>query len=111
MNDYIPVVIAIIAGPAVAFVTARMSRPKVVADAAKTYTDISLSLVEPQKRRIRDLEAHMTICELRIKKLERENRALHVWSKLLFSQVLEAGAEPIPFDAVALLEGDDDGET
>lgn len=108
MNDYIPVLIAIIAGPTVAFVTARVSRPKVVADAAKTYTDISLSLVEPQKRRIRDLEDHMASCELRIKKLERENRALHVWSKLLYTQVVEAGVDPIPFDATVFLEGEDD---
>ncbi|MFC1740182.1 hypothetical protein ACFL0N_01725 [Pseudomonadota bacterium] len=100
MNDYIPVIIALIAGPTVAFITARMSRPKVIADAAKTYTDISLSLVEPQKTRIAELEKKMDGCQIRIKHLEDENNALHVWAKVLVAQVVEAGDTPIPFTFV-----------
>lgn len=36
----------------------------------------------------------------RIDALEAQNHRLHVWSQLLFTQVVEAGGEPIPFESV-----------
>lgn len=105
MNDYIVVVVALIGGPLVAYLTSRASRPKVQAEAAKTYTDISLSLVEPQKRRIADLESKMSGCELRIKQLEDENNALHTWAQHLVAQVVEHGGAPVPFDSSFLPGG------
>lgn len=102
MNDfsnYIPVIVALIAGPAVVFITNYFSRSKVAADATATLTDISLSLVEPQKRRIADLEKHMKVCETRISLLEAENEALKTWAKHLTAQVIEAGDIPIAFNS------------
>jgi hypothetical protein len=100
--------VALIAGPVAAIVAARLSKPKVRADATKTLTDISLSLVEPQKRRIADLETHMKTCEDRIAKLEAENAALHRWAQHLIGQVVEHGGDPVPFNSSFLAGGTDD---
>lgn len=40
--------------------------------------------------------------EARMDALEMHNRQLTMWSQLLFSQVVEAGATPIPFERVQL---------
>jgi uncharacterized membrane-anchored protein YhcB (DUF1043 family) len=108
MSEYVPVMVALVAGPIAAVVTARLSKPKVRADATKTLTDISLSLVEPQKRRIEQLETHMKTCENRISDLEAENRALHRWAQHLIGQVVEHGGDPVPFDSTFLTGGDDE---
>lgn len=86
MNEYVPVMVALVAGPLAAIVTARLSRPKVRADATKTLTDISLSLIEPQKQRIVE-------CEKRMARIEK-------WAHLLSAQVIEAGQTPIRFEDV-----------
>ena len=109
--DYVPIIIAIIAYPAVALITAYFSKNKVASDATKTLTDISLSLVEPQKRQIADLhrqiaemkadfEERFATVETELAAVEHENEALHTWAKLLFAQIVEAGQEPIPFTFV-----------
>jgi len=103
MNEYIPVVVALIASPLVAWITVRASRPKVKADASETLTAISLSLLEPLQERIEELERHAEVNEDRIAKLEKENRALHRWAQILHAQVIEAGGEPIQFDAIKKL--------
>ncbi len=103
MNEYIPVVIALIASPLVAWITVRASRPKVKADATQVLTDVSLSLLEPLQERIEELERHATRNEQRIGELERENRALHRWAQILFTQVIEHGGEPVTFDYVKRL--------
>ena len=86
MTEYVPVLVALVAGPVAAIVTARLSQPKVRADATKTLTDISLSLVEPQRQRIAD-------CERRMARIER-------WAHALAAQVIEAGKTPIRWEDV-----------
>lgn len=108
MGEYIPVLVALIAGPLAVLVTVYFSRDKVRADASKTLTDISLSLIEPQKRRIGDLERKIMDMEKQIGQLEAENEALHTWAQLLFTQVVEAGDTPIPFDSEFLPGGNDE---
>ena len=105
MSEYIPVVVALIASPFVAWITVRASRPKVKADATRVLTDVSLSLLAPLQERIDLLEEHAEKNEMRISFLERENKTLHRWAQVLFSQVLEAGKEPIPFETIQKLEG------
>ena len=93
MNDftnYIPVLVALIAGPTAVFVTAYFSKDKVAADATKTLTEISLSLVTPQAKRIDDLVKQVGECSLRIDEVE-------AWAKLLMAQVIEAGVTPVTF--------------
>jgi hypothetical protein len=77
----------------------------VKADATETLTKISLSLVEPLQERIEVLEDHSEKQDQKIAALEKENRSLHRWSQVLFSQVMEAGKDPIPFETIQALEG------
>ena len=109
MTDYIPVLVALIAGPLAVLVTVYFSRDKVRADASKTLTDISLSLVEPQQRALDRMQVEITELKTKVRRLESENRALHTWAQLLFSQVVEAGHEPIPFESEWLPGEDTDG--
>ena len=106
MTDYLPVIVALIASPLVAWITVRASRPKVKADATRVLTDVSLSLVEPLQERIVQLEEREDKNELRISFLERENRVLHRWAQILFTQVIEAGGIPVSFEHVQGLEED-----
>ena len=105
MEAYIPVVLVLFGAPLVTWLTIRASRPKVKADASDTLTKISLSLVEPLQERITTLETHMEEQDKKIDALEAENKSLHRWSQVLFSQVVEAGADPIPFETIQALEG------
>lgn len=93
MTDYVPVLVALIAGPIAAVVTARLSRPKVRADATKILTDVSISLVRPQKERIADLEQQIGLCRRQIDRLEK-------WAHRLAAQVIENGATPIRLEDV-----------
>ena len=104
MNEYIPVIIALIASPLVAWITVRASRPKVKADATRVLTDVSLSLVEPLQKSVERLKKRLDQNEKRIGELERENRALHRWAQILFTQVIEHGGEPVSFDYVKGLD-------
>lgn len=98
MGNYVPVLVAAGVSIVTALVTVLASRPKVRADVTKTLTDISLSLVEPQAARIDVLQTKVAELTCDIKKLYEENRSLHKWSQLLFSQVIEHGGDPISFD-------------
>ena len=109
MNEaYIPVLVALVAGPVAALVAARYTRPKMRADASETLARISLSLVEPQKQRITELELKVARLEEHIERLEKENAALHVWAQHLVGQVVEGGMDPIPFDSSFLRRDGDD---
>jgi hypothetical protein len=111
MEQYIPVIIVLIGGPLVTYITIRAARPKVQADASDTLNRISLSLVEPlekkiakqareNKARIEALEVHSGEQDVKIAALERENKELHTWAQILHSQVVEGGGDPIGFDTV-----------
>ncbi len=90
-TNYIPVLAALVAGPVAVWITARISKPKVQADATRTLTEISLSLVEPQMKRIEVLEKRQAEQVNKIAGLER-------WAHRLATQVLEAGLTPVTFD-------------
>ncbi len=96
-GNYIPVLVALIAGPAAVWVTARISKPKVQADATRTLTEISLSLVEPQMKRIEALETHSVEQDRHIANQDTKIDALERWARLLFAQVIEAGKTPMSF--------------
>lgn len=97
MNDYLVLLIALVGSPLVAYITVRASRPKVRADATKTITDTALALVEPQKERIVDLQERIIRLETKIQHLEDEIEALRRWAKLLWTQTLESGGDPMSF--------------
>ena len=105
MSEYIPIIIALIAGPVVAYITARLSRPKVRADAAlseaeasSVYTETALKLIEPLKRQIEELQRDLALVRAELSELRDENNALHRWAKLLYTQVIEAGETPYTFE-------------
>ncbi len=109
MNEYIPVLIALVAGPVAAIVAGRVSRPKIKADTAKTYNDIAISLLDKQEARIVSLEAaaikseqHSAEQDRKIEHLEIKNRDVTLWAKALSGQVIEAGHTPI---TLAEIEG------
>ena len=106
MSNYVPVVVALIAGPLAVLVTAYLSRDKVKTDATKTLTDISLSLVEPQMRRIDIMQSEINELREKVDKLEDENEALHVWAQHLVGQVVGHGGVPVAFDSSFLQGGD-----
>jgi sensor domain CHASE-containing protein len=107
MNDYLPLLIAAISG-VVSIITAtlvvRASKKKVAADATATLTTIALSLVEPLKAEIDELKKEYKELEADVTNLKAENAILHRWSQLLFSQVVELGSDPIPFEQVKAWE-------
>lgn len=45
-------------------------------------------------------QAELAAMEARLSALEKHNRQLTVWSQLLFTQVVESGGTPIPFEKV-----------
>lgn len=97
MNDYLIIILALVGSPLVAYITVRASRPKVRADATKTITDTALALVEPQKQRIVEMQERVDRLEAKIERLEDEVDAVRRWAKLLWTQVVEAGATPMSF--------------
>jgi len=84
----------------VAWITIRVGKEKTEADAAETFTDIALSLVQPLKAEIDGLKKELIHMDKEIGLLKKENEILHRWSQLLFSQVVESGGDPIGFDQV-----------
>jgi len=84
----------------VALVTSWVARRKDKADVAKQLTDIALSLIDPLQEEIDDLKKEQKLLDREVVKLKAENELLHRWSQLLFSQVVELGSDPIPFDRV-----------
>jgi len=54
------------------FATYRATRRKIDAEGSEVYTRTALSLIEPLKSRLKELEARVT-------HLEKENRALRAW--------------------------------
>ena len=106
-NIYIPILISVIAALATvgaSWLTVRVGRKKADADAVETLTDVALSLVKPLKVEIEILKEKQAELMKKIVPLEEENAILHRWSQLLFSQVVEAGQEPIPFSQVKYWE-------
>lgn len=103
MNPYIPIIVSVVAAAGTVFaawLTVRVGRRKVAADATQTLTGIALSLVEPLKAEIDELKKELDHMEREIGLLKRENEILHRWSQLLFSQVVESGGDPISFEQV-----------
>ena len=100
MPNYVLVIIAAAVSLATALITVAASRPEVRADVTQTLTDISLSLIQPQADRIDALNVKVTELTGQVCRLETENRGLHKWSQILFSQVVEHGGNPVPFKEV-----------
>ena len=101
MNDWAPIIVPVIAAVAAilgSWLSVRAGAKKADADAAETFTDIALKMVQPLQEEIDALKKD-------VKYLKRENKMLHRWSQLLFAQVVEHGGEPIPFSFVE--DGDD----
>lgn len=78
------------------------TRNKIQADSTKTLTDVALSLVEPLKKQIDDMEKEMGECktELRIlycevDTLKRENEKFKAGISLLMNQLKANGLNPI----------------
>lgn len=105
--EYAVPIAAAIAAIVGSWITVRAGRKKNDADAAKTLTDIAMGFVNPLQNSIQEMKKEMARMERKIKRLEDENALLHKWSQLLFTQVIEAGHDPITFDRVKYLENGD----
>jgi len=110
MNPYIPIIVSIVAALGtvlVAYLTVRAGKRKTAAEATQTLTDIAMGLVTPLKEQIDELTEELHNVEAEVSALKKENKLLHRWAQLLYSQVLESGHDPISFERVQRLEGDE----
>lgn len=102
---YIPLLVALIAGPVTAWVTWKLAQKKVPEDTAETLTDIAMSLINPLKAEIAELREQAvdrdnTIAEQsrEIAKLKEHNLALERWAQLLWTRTVESGHTPPTLD-------------
>ena len=105
--EWAPILVATVVavgGIVGSWLTVRSGKEKNSAEATSVLTEIAMSLVEPLQVKQREMEAELARMERKIVLLERENALLHKWAQLLFSQVIEAGSDPISFERVERLE-------
>lgn len=110
MAAWIPVIIASVAAIGGIFgtwLTGRMQQAKTDAEATSVLTGIALQLVQPLQVKMEEMQREIQRMERKIVRLEEENALLHKWAQLLFSQVLETGQDPIPFERVQYLNKKD----
>lgn len=76
-------------------------------NAANAISEAAVRLVDPLSDRLDevreqlvDSEARWKAAEGRLNDLAEENRLLRIWARVLQTQVLSLGAEPISFDSV-----------
>jgi hypothetical protein len=103
MSALVPIIVSVVAALAAiigSILTVRAGKKKTEAEAAETLTNVALSLIHPLEETINDLKAAVALQGKEIELLKRENKLLHRWSQLLYSQVVEAGHDPIPFEKV-----------
>lgn len=91
MTAAVAVITAVLASGA----TWKMAGPsasKLEAEETEIITRTALALIEP-------LEKQLDAVTKRVGDLEKENRSLRNWSRMLSAQVVEGGATPVPFPA------------
>ncbi len=75
--------------------TWKLSGPKAAkleAEETEIITRTALALIEP-------LEKQLDAVTKRVSDLEKENRSLRNWARMLSAQVIEGGATPVPIPA------------
>ncbi len=85
------IVAAVIASGAT-YKLAGPSASKIEAEETEIITRTALALIEP-------LEKQLDAVTERVNDLEKENRNLRVWARMLSAQVIEGGATPVPMPA------------
>jgi len=88
LQGIITLLAAIIASGAT-WATVRASNAKMQAEEAEVITRTALSLIEPMRTKITDLE-------VRVKELEAEAAEIYIWAKALSVQIIEMGGTPVP---------------
>lgn len=105
--DYAPIIVAVIVAAGGIFgswLTVRAGRTKNSAEATSVLTGIAMSLISPLQRKQEEMDKEIARMERKIAHLEKENALLHKWAQLLYSQVVETGLDPIPFEFARRLE-------
>jgi hypothetical protein len=94
-----PVLITALVGLAAAVIasgtTYKLAGPsanKLEAEETEIITRTALGLIQPLRDELQSITR-------RVADLEKENRALILWSRMLSAQVIEGGATPVPFEA------------
>ncbi len=106
MEAYIPVVLVLLGAPLVTWLTIRASRPKIQAESTEILNRVSTKLVLRLETRLEKMEKHQAEQDSEIAALKRENVTLHRWAQVLFTQVVEAGGEPVIFETIRKLDGE-----
>ena len=86
---------AIVAAVVASGATWRLAGPradKMEAEETEIITRTALALIEP-------LEKQLDAVTKRVADLEKENRSLRNWARMLSAQVIEGGATPVPIPA------------
>ena len=87
----------------VTYASVRVSRRDQKVDEAATITDLAMSLVEPLKASIAELQQRDEQRHAEVVALRNEVQLLHRWAQALRSQLVGAKIEPIGFDEIQLL--------
>lgn len=90
----------------VAVYTARALRRKYDGEGAASLSAAVADLIGPLRKELHEVRVELEAEKKARQELTREVRLIEQWAKLLFTQVLESGGEPIPFERVRELYGE-----
>lgn len=112
MNDWAQLAVTLTIGLLTvsgSYAAVRVSRKTARTQETDVVTEAALSLVEPLKLRITELEEHVARLEDKLDKADKERTQLHRWALTLTGQLHGAGIEPISFEQIRYLDGIEGG--
>lgn len=108
MNEWAQIAVTFLIGAgtvAGSWAAVRVSRRNARTTETDVVTDAALSLVEPLKTRVQELESKVEYLEEELLKAEKERNQLHRWALTLTGQLHGAGIDPISFEQIRYLDG------
>ena len=108
VNDWAQIVVTAVIGLLTvggSYGAVAVSRRNAKTTETDVVTDAALSLIQPLKDRVSELESKVDHLESELKKSETERNRLHRWALTLYGQLEGAGIDPIRFEEIKRLDG------